>query len=520
MDVTCERCGTEYEFDETLVSDRGTTVKCTNCGHLFKVFRRSGEPSRADESTKIWQLRTASGETQSFGSLKDLQRLIAEGKVSEDDKLARTGEGWKRLGDIAELATFFQAARVARPKPPAPTGHAPPATPPSPPGPPGRQQGGKGTMMGMGQTQAIPAVQPPRPKTTPAPTATTRGAAGPSVPAPPQLAPPQPPPPAPPEPPRRPPARTDQTMKGVGTGARASYEEIGSSEAIAEPSIPPPPAVPRSAPPPREVESEPPPRRRREEERRPDSRRPPSVRPLQLDDDAPVPALPRRNLTPVFLGLLVLALVGGGLYWAWPQLQGGGETTTEVSPADRFITAGESALARDRLDAYDDAADEFTKALGQDEDSVRAQIGLARAHALQAQARLFEADDLDARAGEDAALHGEATVLRRTASEEAAEARTAAEAAVRNGTGGADAELVLADALRLVGERDLARSRLDRARTMAPETSAEALRVEALLTASGAGAGSSGLTAARDLAAQAVAADGDLLRARLLLARA
>ena len=137
MDVTCERCGTEYEFDETLVSDRGTTVKCTNCGHLFKVFRRSGEPSRADESTRIWQLRMASGETQSFGSLKDLQRLIAEGKVSEDDKLARTGEGWKRLGDIAELATFFQAARAAKPRPPAPA-------------PPGRQQGGKGTMLGMG----------------------------------------------------------------------------------------------------------------------------------------------------------------------------------------------------------------------------------------------------------------------------------------------------------------------------------------------------------------------------------
>ena len=37
MDVTCERCGTEYEFDETLVSERGTTVKCTNCGHLFNL---------------------------------------------------------------------------------------------------------------------------------------------------------------------------------------------------------------------------------------------------------------------------------------------------------------------------------------------------------------------------------------------------------------------------------------------------------------------------------------------------
>jgi tetratricopeptide (TPR) repeat protein len=72
--------------------------------------------------------------------------------------------------------------------------------------------------------------------------------------------------------------------------------------------------------------------------------------------------------------------------------------------------------------------------------------------------------------------------------------------------------------LRLVGERELAQSRLDRAQTMSPRRSAESLRVEALLVAQG--AGQAGLTSARDLAAQAVAADGNLLRARLLLARA
>ena len=37
MDVRCERCNTEYEFDDALVSERGTTVKCTNCGTCFEV---------------------------------------------------------------------------------------------------------------------------------------------------------------------------------------------------------------------------------------------------------------------------------------------------------------------------------------------------------------------------------------------------------------------------------------------------------------------------------------------------
>ena len=48
MDVRCSRCGTEYDFDDALVSERGTTVKCTNCGHQFKVYPggSGGAPER------------------------------------------------------------------------------------------------------------------------------------------------------------------------------------------------------------------------------------------------------------------------------------------------------------------------------------------------------------------------------------------------------------------------------------------------------------------------------------------
>ena len=40
MDVKCERCGTEYEFDDARVTETGVNVKCTHCGHLFKVAKR------------------------------------------------------------------------------------------------------------------------------------------------------------------------------------------------------------------------------------------------------------------------------------------------------------------------------------------------------------------------------------------------------------------------------------------------------------------------------------------------
>ena len=39
MDVRCERCQTEYELEDANVSDLGTEVQCSDCGHRFVVKR-------------------------------------------------------------------------------------------------------------------------------------------------------------------------------------------------------------------------------------------------------------------------------------------------------------------------------------------------------------------------------------------------------------------------------------------------------------------------------------------------
>ena len=41
MDVRCEKCNTEYELDEARLKPGGVTVKCTTCGHMFKIRKRS-----------------------------------------------------------------------------------------------------------------------------------------------------------------------------------------------------------------------------------------------------------------------------------------------------------------------------------------------------------------------------------------------------------------------------------------------------------------------------------------------
>jgi len=103
MDVRCNRCGTDYEFDDALISDRGTTVQCTNCGYQFKIY-----PERsAVASPERWVVHTMSGKELVYTSLRDLQRAIGEHKVGPKDLLSRGAQPSRPLGSIPELEPFF-----------------------------------------------------------------------------------------------------------------------------------------------------------------------------------------------------------------------------------------------------------------------------------------------------------------------------------------------------------------------------------------------------------------------------
>jgi predicted Zn finger-like uncharacterized protein len=114
MDVQCERCKTEYEFDDALVSGRGTTVRCTNCGHQFKVRGPDAREGGADK----WAVTTAGGQRLTFLSLRELQRAILAKQVGRHDVLTRGVGPARALGSIAELEPFFEGRTSSRPPPP------------------------------------------------------------------------------------------------------------------------------------------------------------------------------------------------------------------------------------------------------------------------------------------------------------------------------------------------------------------------------------------------------------------
>ncbi len=151
MDVRCEKCQTEYELDEARLKPGGVTVKCTNCGHMFKIRRRTTtnvgaasvppaerarvpvktpprvEPPRGDETLvrppsdpaaggdeKQWLIRLENGDQKSCRELATLQQWIVANVVTRESLISRTGKTWKRLGDISELAQYFVIADEAR----------------------------------------------------------------------------------------------------------------------------------------------------------------------------------------------------------------------------------------------------------------------------------------------------------------------------------------------------------------------------------------------------------------------
>jgi predicted Zn finger-like uncharacterized protein len=120
MDVRCERCKTLYELDDSRVSEAGTTVRCTTCGHVFRVRKKVLLMTEAvgvgGESTAVpppvvdkpaWRVRSPSGRVIAFRELTSMQKWIVERKFGRDDEISLHGDHWKRLGDIAELQPFF-----------------------------------------------------------------------------------------------------------------------------------------------------------------------------------------------------------------------------------------------------------------------------------------------------------------------------------------------------------------------------------------------------------------------------
>ncbi len=514
MDVTCNRCGTDYEFEETLVSTRGTTVKCTSCGHLFKVFRGANQEHTPTDDSRPWLVRRRNGDVEPLVSLGDLTRMIARAEISPDDEISRTGQAWKKLGEIAELQSFFanpkraQAALSATP----PLGLESPVSGTRSSRPPPRLSDAP-LPIGVGSS-------PPAPR--PEPTATGREISSPSIRVleTPPSAPATPRPsgrPAPPktiEPARaelpKPTLTVDEPPSADHTpherpSARTRAKARKNNEAAGRSSIPPTPSVPPAPP----AGASLPPTAPSPRASAPPRATPPATPPT------PPPRTPTLETQPVTVQsglpwgriLLLIALVGLGMgAYAWGRQFLVITRPTKATPAKVFIARGDESLALHDVRRFSDAVTDYTKALAFNENDASVLTRLSRAHAVWAEA-------LENLAQWDPVRALDARVERKR---QVQAARRQAELALHAKPGDIEAEVAMADALRLDGAINAARARLTRVMEPSARAGAETLRVAALLAA----AESDGdLTQALQLATRAADSDPGLIRAQLLLAK-
>lgn len=105
MDIRCERCQTEYEFDEARLPEAGLPVKCTTCGHVFKVRRGMGAPAQGPV-----QLRRGGLVIATAPDLATVTQWIGERRLLPDDEFSQGGAPFRRLADGPELVRGFAPA--------------------------------------------------------------------------------------------------------------------------------------------------------------------------------------------------------------------------------------------------------------------------------------------------------------------------------------------------------------------------------------------------------------------------
>ncbi len=342
MDVTCNRCGTVYEFEEGLISTTGTTVKCTQCGHLFKVHRTASPPPPEEpepESALRWRVKRVDGSTHSLESLAELTRLIGAGQFQRDDQISRTGQVWRKLGEIAELSSLFEPLRRVRrmsQPPPVPLLVAEPASSQTTP------------------VEATGEVPPERPR--------RRTASNPRF-----------------------QSQVDEVDLAARTQPRPPLDAAGMSTPVS-----PPPPVPAAA---------------ADNARAPEPSAPAQLLAREPAPELPQGPDLRRAPGPLLWFLLgvplaLAAAVGGAMLLRAPH------PAPHVEPARVFSLRGDQLLAAHRLDRFDQAIGEYDKALALAKDDPHILSSISRVYAVWSQWLRFRLDAAVAEGGRPGAKLG------------------------------------------------------------------------------------------------------------------
>ena len=159
MEVRCDRCRARYVIADDKVGDEGLPVRCSGCGHVFRVKKKAVVVTVAvkpEELAKIAPVSTADldrsaaaaggigggapdvdvgaaggrfcaggaaagfsvrrrgDKIRTFKDLSELQKWVVEGNAQREDEVSEQAGPWQRLRELPELQPFFAVVDRAR----------------------------------------------------------------------------------------------------------------------------------------------------------------------------------------------------------------------------------------------------------------------------------------------------------------------------------------------------------------------------------------------------------------------
>lgn len=114
MDVRCERCRAQYVFDDEQFTPSGLTVRCTNCGHLFRVRKKEivvTVPLRPDELSGA--PLTPGTVAANAPRARPLAVVAEEGADADLGAEVERSEAGRELGHVSDARRLAVGALVA-----------------------------------------------------------------------------------------------------------------------------------------------------------------------------------------------------------------------------------------------------------------------------------------------------------------------------------------------------------------------------------------------------------------------
>jgi hypothetical protein len=111
VEIVCPSCTASFQFapPESLLENKGASLRfrCSNCDHRFEFTPDVVRPAMTAEVDDHILIRTRNHQRYMAFNWEEVYKLITDGYVKQEDKLAAYGEDWKLGSKFPQLLPFF-----------------------------------------------------------------------------------------------------------------------------------------------------------------------------------------------------------------------------------------------------------------------------------------------------------------------------------------------------------------------------------------------------------------------------